>query len=488
MHLADVVVIGPAGPLFPRPVRIRLGWLVAGASLLMLAAAFGALVLTRPVPTSIPMEFLLARVAPDRKVVVPRRPVQVVSHPTGAVILLDGREVGRTPATVDAAPADVLTLRRDGFLDTFVAATSVSTDIVLWRTQPDARRVRPPVPGAAITSANFLPDGRVALAVQVSPHGERQAWAYDPASASLERLGRAAAPGALPSSVAIAPDGLHTAAIVHLDGLDGAAADRFAIEGPDGIQEPLAASALVTGERLLDVSWSPTGEGVLLLSQRQVTGGTRFGLRFVEISGAVRQLAELPAQPLAMSWAWAGDGHAVAFLVRTKSTALATLDVISGELRYIDDLATGSLPSSGAVAPATWDATGRLLYAAPLRGGGSSSTGPVLFGVAAGRTDPHRVGDVEPVFAPIVRDDGVILTLARSDNDVLVLRPVDPNGHVLAEQRLGLSVSGAYAARWDLAHGQLLILGASGTGVDVQLLRFARDGESITAHTGEEAP
>ncbi len=201
MHLSDVLVIGPAGPLVPRPVRIRLGWLVAGASVSVLAAAFGALVLTRPTPPSMSVEFLLARVVPDRKVAVPRRPVQVVSHPNGAVILLDGREVGRTPVTVDAAPGDVLTLRRDGFLDTFVTGASSSLDIGLWRTQPEARRVRPPVPGAAITSADFLPDGRVGLAVQVSPNSERQAWAYDPAGARLERLGRAAAPGALPSSV-----------------------------------------------------------------------------------------------------------------------------------------------------------------------------------------------------------------------------------------------------------------------------------------------
>jgi hypothetical protein len=84
-----------------------------------------------------------------------------------------------------------------------------------------------------------------------------------------------------------------------------------------------------------------------------------------------------------------------------------------------------------------------------------------------------------------VRDDGILLTLARSDNDVLVLRPVDASGHVLAEQRLGLSVSGAYAARWDLAHGQLLILSASGTGPYARLLRFTRDEESITPDSGE---
>jgi hypothetical protein len=198
----------------------------------VLAAAFGALVLTRPIPTSIPMEFLRARVAPDRKVAVPRRQVRVVSQPTGAV-LLEGREVGRTPAMVDAAPADVLTRRRDNFLDTFVTAGSISLDIGLWRMQPETRRVRPPVPDAANTSADFLPDGRVALAVQVSLTANANLGPTTP-SARLERLGHAAAPGALPSSVAIAPDGPHTAAIAHLDGLNGAAADRFAVEGPDG--------------------------------------------------------------------------------------------------------------------------------------------------------------------------------------------------------------------------------------------------------------
>jgi len=67
----------------------------------------------------------------------------------------------------------------------------------------------------------------------------------------------------------------------------------------------------------------------------------------------------------------------------------------------------------------------------------------VLFEVAPGRIDAHRVGDVEPVWAPIVRADGMTLTLARGDNNVLVLRPVDPSGHALAEQRLGVQVLAA---------------------------------------------
>ena len=107
----------------------------------------------------------------------------------------------------------------------FVTAGAPSVDATLWRAEPDLRMVRPPLPGAAIVSADFLPDGRVALAVHVPRTGERQPWAYDPRAACTDRLGHADAPGAMPNAVAVSPDGAHTAAILHLDGLDGAAAD-----------------------------------------------------------------------------------------------------------------------------------------------------------------------------------------------------------------------------------------------------------------------
>jgi hypothetical protein len=244
----------------------------------------------------------------------------------------------------------------------------------------------------------------------------------------------------MPNAVAVAPDGLHTAAILRLDGLDGAAADRLSFSGPDVDTEPLSSLSPDKSERLLDVSWSPTGTAVLLLSQRSIGSGKRFRLRFVSTAGQVRDLAEFPAQPVAASWVWARDGHAVAFLVRSTAVALVTLVLGTGEIRYLDDLRGDSLPSSGALAPATWQANGWLLYAAPrsttASGSSSGRASPVLLGVAPGRTDARRIGDIEPVFAPMVRDDGLMLTLARADNDTLVLRPVDPNGHVLAEQRL----------------------------------------------------
>jgi hypothetical protein len=404
--------------------------------------------------------------------------VFVDSRPVGATILLDNHQLGNTPAKVNVSRDGLLTLRLAGFLDAFMRANATNVEVALWQAQPDVRVVRPPVPGAAIRSAMFLPDGSVSLAIEVLPTGERQAWAYDATAARMNRLGQAGAPGGvLPSAVATAPDGSQTASIFRLDGLDGAAADQLAIDGPAGPSQLLPLQSL--GERLLDLSWSPAGRGLLLVSQRSVTGGSRFRLRFVEVDGQARHLADLPGAPVSGSWVWAQDGRAVAFLVQP-TTALATLDTASGDLRYLDDLQQDAFPSSGAVTPATWGSSGELLYAAPARRGGffvsSSSSATVLFGVARGRLDAHRLGDVAPVWAPIVREDGIILTLARADSDELVLRPVDPDGHVLAEQRLGVQVSGAFAARWDLRNRQLLIIrGAPGGGIDVLLLRFGAD-------------
>lgn len=496
MHPADVLVIGPLGPLVPRPVRVRLGLAAAGVLGLLTAAA---LLLTWRVgwlPTGLPTPFVptLPQLAPGGDAPT-NVTVVVASQPSGATILAGGRELGRTPAAVSIATGEALVLRRDGFLDAVAVASGPRVEVALWRAQPDTQLVRPPVPGARVSSADFLPDGRVALAVEVPPNGERQPWAYDPVRARLERLGQAPAPGALPSAVAIAPDGQHMAAILRLDGLDGAAADQLSIEGPEGARQPLSSAA--TGERLLDVSWSPLADSVLVLSERQVPGGRRFHLRLVGVGteGLVRDMADLPGEPVAGSWAWAPNGQSVAFLVRGSATALVALDTVEGQLRYLSDLRPDALPGQGAVAPATWAPSGDLLYAAPVSGGfaaRSNDAAPVLFGVGPGRIDAHRLGDIQPVWAPTMSTDGVVLTLARGDNDALVLRPVDLRGRVLAEQRLGVAVPGAFAARWDLGHRQLLIMrGAPTGGVDVLLLRFgasdAPAGGDVGAPSGSMA-
>ena len=478
MHRADVLVIGPLEPVLPRPVRVRLVLVVAGAvgvlcAGLLAAAAWALTAWLLPASFTESLVTALPNWVPARASTT-TAPVEVTSSPAGARIFLGNRELAWTPAVVSVSRGDLLVLRKDDFLDAFLRVNGPSIHVVLWRARPESRLIRPPAPGDVIRSADFLPDGRVALSVEAPLTGELHSWAYDPVGARLDRLGSAAVPGTLPSTVAVASDGTHTASILQLDGLDGAAADQLTLDGPDGSRQPL--SALAGGERLLDVSWSPSAAGVLVSSQRRVTGGSQFHLRWVRVGGEVRDITDLPGQPVAGSWVWASDGHAVAFLVRASVTALVTLDPATGELRYLDDVRGDALLSSGAVAPATWEPSGGLLYAAPAGPGGfpdnSAGSAPALFEVGPGRIDGHRVGDVEPVWAPIVRPDGVLLTLARADNDVLVLRPVDPAGHALAAQPLGVTLSGAYAAHWDLAHRQLLIVRGASGGVEVLLLRF----------------
>jgi hypothetical protein len=388
---------------------------------------------------------------------------------------------------VDAATGEIMELQREGFLDAYVLVTGANLDLALWRAQPDVQQLRPPLPGASIATADFLPDGRIGLDIELPPNGEHQAWAYDPVAARAIRLGAPREPGVpSPNAVAIAPDGARTAAITHLDGLDNAAADQLTLNAPDGAPQTL--SSPTAGERLLDASWSPNSDGVLLLSRIQIAGGARFHLRFVAIDGQLRDLAQLPAEPVAASWVWAPDGSSVAFLVRTATTSLVALDPRSGELRYLDDLGTQSVPSSGAIAPAAWGTAGDLLYAGPARPSGDGGAGTqVLYSVAPGRTDAHRLGDVEPVWAPIVQDGEVLLTLARGEHDVLLLRPVDRKGHVLGEQQLGFVVSGAFSARWDLIHRQLLIVrGAPSAGIDVLLARFGLNDPTLPASRPSE--
>src|SRR5438874_1981482 len=91
--------------------------------------------------------------------------------------------------------------------------------------------VRPPLPGGAITDLQVLADGRLGLAVAslVGPT-ERQAWVFDPAQASLQRVGQATRDAAPPAGVIVAPDGQHAIALMR-----GAAATSSTPATPDSL-------------------------------------------------------------------------------------------------------------------------------------------------------------------------------------------------------------------------------------------------------------
>ncbi|HLZ09117.1 MAG TPA: PEGA domain-containing protein, partial [Chloroflexota bacterium] len=113
------------------------------------------------------------------------------TEPDGAVIEVDGRVRGSTPALLALSPGDHhIMLRQDGYADasydvTLSGGQTTSLRTGLWLVSPEVDELRPPFPGASIASADFLRDGRVALTVAVGTNGDRQAWAVDGRSASL---------------------------------------------------------------------------------------------------------------------------------------------------------------------------------------------------------------------------------------------------------------------------------------------------------------
>src|SRR5581483_9511498 len=134
--------------------------------------------------------------------------LQIDATPAGAVIELDGQERGRVPADLSVAPGDhLLTVRRPGFLDaaqrlTVPAGVTRTATLELWTQAPRLLAVRPAFPGAAVSSVDFLGDGRIALAVTLPPGDERQLWLLD-GDGDLRRFGPPAARGTISAS----PDG-----------------------------------------------------------------------------------------------------------------------------------------------------------------------------------------------------------------------------------------------------------------------------------------
>jgi len=209
------------------------------------------------------------------------------------------------------------------------------------------------------------------------------------------------------------------------------------------------------------------------------------------------ELMTLPAELVAGSYAWAQDGHWVAFLAQAPTgsggnafVALCAVDTSAGGeisgFRYVADLGRVSDPAGPLpVAAAAWSTLGdgRLVYAAatpkitisnplglPTTSGGDSG----LFvatpaGPALTAEEGARLGTGTGLLAPAwLYGDGMnganLIALARSDkgNRPLVIRSVDPASGIPQNLDIALPTmvggTGPVAARWDLAHGRALVL------------------------------
>jgi len=444
--------------------------------------------------------------------------LQVTSEPPGAAITVDGHERGRTPASLAVAPrrhtitlggSEVIASRRE----VTVGADGASLAVALWAHQPHLTHLRPAYPGASIATAAFGRDGRLALVIAL-PSGGREAWLLDPTSGSLARIG----PAGQWAALAVAPDGAQVAYLAASATTTTATAPSPAPGGSSpnsrldevwvAAAQRVAAPRLVFrlaagGERLVDLSWSPDAEHLLLVTRKTLSLGgeqTRF-LWLVLSGGEPRELLTLPGQVVPGSYTWEPNGHATAFLARPGTgaqTAVCVLEPETSGFRYLGDLVSdGSSSATAAAAPVTWDAAGTALYAVsaapvvkedtPLFGlrpmGGPRTTLALFRASSPAGTDDERLPGGDGVTGLAVRDDGAIVGLSRPKSaGPVVLRGIDPAGgqaEDLAELAVAPSPSGAsLAARWDVEHAQVLLALPSGSlaataPADYWLVRFA---------------
>lgn len=393
--------------------------------------------------------------------------LRVESEPPGAAVEIDGRARGQTPLTVAVAPGEHrATLRRPGYAEATYSVrleTGQSGTLAgeLWLRSPEVRRLRPAFPGAAIAGATFLDDGRIALAVALPPGDERQLWLLD-GQGSARRVG----PPQTWGSIAISPDGARVAYLAPGEGAGPGGPLRELWLAGSGGERGSRRFVLPTGdERLVDLSWAPDSQHLLVVSREQrAGGGQRTRLRLLEVTtGEARELASLPSAVVSGSYVWSPDAGRVGLLTRVGQLTSLCLLGIEGDFHYLVDLSRDDatpLPFP----PLAWSPDGgHLLYAAPAQDRPAatgwlfgSQPATALFTAEAARPLPRPVPDARGQ-APVWRADGSVLVLASGPGGTLTVRQIEPGREPRDVAQLPIRAGSAFAARWDTAHAQTLV-------------------------------
>jgi hypothetical protein len=487
-------------------------------------------------PSGLTLPEWVARVAPSVSAAAEDEArLQITSQPAGAAVTLDGRRIGSTPLTLQISRGiHTLVLSHPDAIDEqrhLTVDADMAMNVNMWLRRPAAMLLSPAYPGASITDASFLEDGRLALSVARPGVGTNSAqramqepWIYDPVLGTLEEFATRRS-DSYPAEVSISPDG-HRLAYLK----PGASASRA--DGPNprvsevwlatddasspsvrvfSLTSPTADSTTSvdtsTGEEEVhDLAWTPDG-GHLLVTVRLVSIAGGYGQaprsRLLLVDASSEQptppveLMTLPAEVVAGSYTWAPDGHWVAFLTQASTgsggnvfVALCAVDTRAGGeisgFRYVADLgrlsdSTGPLP----VAAAAWSGVGdgRLVYAnatpkitvsnalgLPTTSGGdpglfvATPAGPALTAEEGARLGTGS-GLVAPAWLPGDGMNGAtLIALAHSGkgSKPLVIRGIDPVSGSTRDLDVtmpsGAGGSGPVAARWDVAHGRVLVL------------------------------
>ncbi|HVC35396.1 MAG TPA: PEGA domain-containing protein [Chloroflexota bacterium] len=399
---------------------------------------------------------------------VPSALLSISSTPTDATISVDGHERGQTPVRLELAPGDhQVTVHRAGFVDMtyrlqLASGARASLPAVLWRQQPTVEPLRIPLPGAQVVDAGFLANGRLTLTLSLPPANERQFWLLGP-----DNVPRSIGPPYAEGAIASTLDGSQLAYLARGQVSLGLSdrLDQLWTTTQHGNPGQLRYVLPVSDERLVDLSWAPDGQHLLVVDEQSaVAGGSRDRLLWLPArDGDPRVLIDLPSKVVAGSYVWSPDGQQVAFLAQSSDhVTLCLLDTRDGSLRDLADLTSSSPPP---FAPFTWSADGtRLLYSAavpasPSLGGWlfGGSAQLALFAVDAAHPLGNQLGLTDAAFATW-RDDGSVLGLTRRGSDGrLTLRLFDPDGQSHDLATLPLQSTANFGVRWDVAHGQAIV-------------------------------
>src|SRR5262249_12261565 len=95
--------------------------------------------------------------------------LQIATEPASATVFVDGQKRGLTPMTLALSPGShSLRLTNTASVDTegvVDLSDDTQLDVAMLMRRPTAVQLKSPYPGSSIDRADFLPDGRVALAI-----------------------------------------------------------------------------------------------------------------------------------------------------------------------------------------------------------------------------------------------------------------------------------------------------------------------------------
>jgi hypothetical protein len=419
-------------------------------------------------------------------------PLALNSQPVGASVRFDGRDRGSTPLNLAVEPGPhTLALKASDAVETQytleVPGAGGAFDAVLWRRQPKLTRLRAALPGASLADVRLLDDGRVGLSISLPPGRELQAWRLDPRTGDLHSVLTHVAGQRLTFSrddrwlAYIGPEIGPPAANPHAPSASGGSVSVVwlaSAAGAEGITAPAAGwrAPLESTEQLIDASWSPRAERLLVLSQQGLAGGaTRSRAWLLDADGEhAHMLLSLPSEVVPGSAEWSPDGQAVAFVAHAGELNAVCLLRVDGTFSYVADLdPSPALPL--AYPSVTWSADSQqIAFVAPHQQPPSAALGwlqppdpnHAVFTARVGEPTPVMLGDTTSYLVSW-REDGQLLGLGQTGSDGgLSVRLLKSTAGAAAQQLLDLPLkpSRQYAASWDVRRARLLIASQTAAG------------------------